>query len=665
MTRKIFKTLISVDEAIRRIEDNCKIEPLSFETVFLDKSSGRILAEDIISNIDVPNFNRASMDGYAVKASDTFKASDDSPTQMRIIGVSEPGDNKNFKLRTGEAVEVGTGASIPSGTNSVVMVEYTKSIGDRVDVYRAVSPNENIMFSGADIRTGELVLRKGKTITPTDAGVLAAIGQNRIKVFRKPIVGIISTGNELVEPGKNLKGSQIFDINSYSIYQSVLENGGFSLEPVIVKDDARIIKKTLIELINKTDILLTSGSTSAGSGDLLHDLLNEIGKPGILAHGLDVKPGKPTIIASINTKPVIGLPGYPTSALIIFQLIVAPLIRIMAGLPKFNEETTLVGRAARRIYSAKGRRELMTIQLVKSEKGLLAFPVGFGSGAISSLALADGYIDISKSQEFIEENEELEIKLLSPKLVPADLVIIGSHCTGLDLIYQHIIKRIPDFRLKIINNGSIGGLDSIEKGQADIAGIHLLDEKTGEYNVPYIKSLTRKSANLFRGYIREQGLIISKGNPKNISNFSDILKKDVVFINRNRGSGTRILIDKWIKEISAKRKTSLEKLKMEINGYYIEAKSHSAIAATISQGKADLGVGIKTVAMAYNLDFIKLADEKYDFLINKARLEKPGVKLFLEILSSQEFKNNLEKKMSGLRVISNTGKKIANIRRRI
>jgi putative molybdopterin biosynthesis protein len=661
MTRKIFKTLISVDEAIRRIEDNCKIEPLGFETVFLGKSSGRILAEDIISKIDVPNFNRASMDGYAVKATDTFQASDDSPMQMRIIGVSEPGDNRNYQLRTHEAVEVGTGAPIPSGANSVVMVEYTKSIGDKLNVYRAVSPNENIMFSGADIRTGELVLRRGQTITPTDVGVLAAIGQRKIKVFRKPIVGIISTGNELVEPGKNLRGSQIFDINSYSIYQSVLENGGFSLDPVIVKDDARIIRKTLVEMINKTDILLTSGSTSAGSGDLIHDLLDEIGIPGILAHGLDVKPGKPTIIASINSKPIVGLPGYPTSALIIFQLIVAPLIRKMAGLPRFNEQTILVGRTARRIYSAKGRRELMTVQLVKSEKGLLAFPVDFGSGAISSLALADGYIDISKNQEFIEENEEVEIKLLSPKLVPADLVIIGSHCTGLDLIYQHVIKRIPDFRLKIINNGSTGGLDSIKKGQADIAGIHLLDEKTGEYNIPYIKGSTRKSANLFRGYNREQGLMIPKGNPKNISNISDILRKDVVFINRNRGSGTRILIDKWIKEISAKKKTALEKLKMEINGYDIEAKSHSAVAATISQGKADVGVGIKTAAMAYNLDFIKLADEKYDFLINRARKEKAGVKLFLDILNSQEFKLSLEKKMSGLRAISNTGKNLTNI----
>ncbi|MFQ6135019.1 MAG: molybdopterin biosynthesis protein, partial [Nitrososphaerales archaeon] len=513
-----------------------------------------------------------------------------------------------------------------------------------------------IMPAGSDIMTGELVLRRWQPISPREVGVLAAVGLDKVKVYRKPRVAIISTGNELVQPGRTLQYAQVYDINSGSIATSIIENGGISLKPIIVRDDRASIKKALTSALQEADIILTSGSTSVGAGDILYRVIDELGPPGIIAHGLTVKPGKPTILAVTRGRPLIGLPGYPTSALMIFHLIVAPIIRRMAGLPESGEAPLIDAKVAVKIFSAKGRRELLPIQLISSKEGFSVYPIGLGSGAISSMALADGYIDIPKNQEYLEEDEDVKVRLFSSELHPADLIIIGSHCTGIDLLLQHMRNHTPSLTFKVVNTGSLGGFKSVERGEADIAGVHLLDEDTGEYNTSFLQrfNLTGR-ARLIRGYRREQGLIVAKGNPKGIRGLEDILRRDVTFINRNRGSGTRVLTDIRLKSMAEERGVPFEELKKGVTGYDVEAKSHSAVAAAVAQGRADAGLGIKTVAHFYNLDFIQIVDERYDFLTPAGRADKEAVKLLFDTLRSREFQKDLQKKMPGLKATSETG----------
>ena len=655
--RKIFKTLMSSEDALIKLDKHCRIEPKEIEKRTILDSSGMIIADDIVSNLDVPNFDKASMDGYAIVASDTFGAKEDQPIKLEITGVSQPGAPPSGTINTGQAIEVGTGAPIPGGANSVVMVEYTQIINKELRVYRAVSPGENITPAGSDKRAGEIVLRKGQIISSREIGVLAAIGLNKVPIYRKPKVAIVSIGNELVKPGNVLEYAQIFDINSNSVSASVLENGGSPLKPVIVGDNKGIIKDAVINALQKADIVLTSGSTSAGAGDILNTVIEEFGYPGIIVHGLTLKPGKPTLIAVINKKPLIGLPGYPTSALMIFKLIVAPIIRKMAGLPVNNEEPNISANVARKVFSIKGKRELMPVHLISSLSGFSVYPVAYGSGAISTMALADGYVDIPKNQEFLEEGEEVQVKLFSPNVQLADLLIIGSHCTGIDLILQHMRTRMPNLVFKVVNIGSLGGFNAVLRGEADISGVHILDENTNEYNIEQLRSQKLfDQVSLIRGYSREQGFIVTKGNTKDITSLSDLLRDDIVFLNRNPGSGTRILIDFKLKVLAKSMNLSFNDIKKKIDGYNVEAKSHQAIAASIAQGKADVGIGIKTVAHFYNLDFIHLDDEMYDFLIPSNRAEKKAVKLFFSTLNSKEFKKDLSKKMPGLKPSSLTGR---------
>ncbi len=654
--RKIFKTLTSADEALSKLEEHCRIEPIGVDEVTLLEAYGRVLAQDVVSAVDVPGFDRATMDGYAVKASDTFGAKEDNPITLRVTGVSQPGDESASQVSSGEAVEVGTGAPMPRGANAVVMVEYTQSSGDALKVFRAVSPGENVMPTGSDIMTGELVLRRGQRVSPREVGVLAAVGLKGTQVYRKPRIAIISTGNELVRPGDKLGYAQIYDINSSSISASVLENGGVPLEPRIVRDDPKMIKQTVTDALKQADLILTSGSTSAGAGDILYRIIEDMGSPGILVHGLSVKPGKPTIIAAIDGKPIIGLPGYPTSALMIFHLVVVPIIRRMAGLPEKREAPLVEARTAARIFSEKGRRELLPVHLISSRQGYVVYPVGLGSGAIRSMALADGYIDIPKNQEFLDEGETVSVRLFSSELHPADLVFMGSHCTGVDLLLQRLRDTSPNLTYKVVNNGSLGGFRAVERGEADVAGVHLLDEVSGEYNSPFVERFGLKGrALLVRGYNREQGLIVAKGNPKKIQDFDDLLRNDVAFINRNLGAGTRVLADIHLKKLAESKGINFDEIKSRIQGYDVEAKSHSAVAAAVAQGRADVGLGIRTVAHFYGLGFIPIADEKYDFLIPVSSADKDAVKRFLEVLRSKEFQTYLRQKMPGLEATPETG----------
>ncbi len=572
------------------------------EEVDLFNAVGRTLAEDIISNIDVPPYDRAKMDGYAVKAEDTYEAEEDNPVELKIIGSIRAGELKDLKINSGECVEIATGAVIPKGANAVVMVEYTEKENGKVKIYKAVPPMENIQFAGSDIMAGELILRKNTPLTPRDIGVLSAIGRKKIKVYKKLKFGIISTGNELATPEEKLKFGQIYDINSYTL-ASYIKTLGYDFEFFgIARDDKEDLKEKIRKAL-KCDIILLSGGTSAGVGDLTETAIKELGGE-ILVHGIKIKPGKPTIIGRIGQKLIVGLPGYPTSCLTIFDVLFG------------NEKNIIKAKFPQRYISARGRTEYLPVILVKHEDGFSAYPITKGSGAITSLSEADGYIIIDENKEILED-EEVNVHVFGD--VKIGLNIIGSHCVGVDII----IKEGGLFA-KTINVGSLGGLISIKRGEADIAGTHLLDEKTGTYNIPFLEKYKVKNAVLIRGYIREQGFIFRK--ELGFKTVEDILENiyNLEFINRNRGSGTRILFDKFLKDY----KLSPNKIK----GYEIEAKTHSAVATAIVMKKADIGLGIKTVADQYGLGFIPLADEYYDFLIRKDRFNDEDVQTFIKTL---------------------------------
>jgi putative molybdopterin biosynthesis protein len=494
------------------------------------------------------------------------------------------------------------------------------------------------MQAGSDIMAGERVLTKGTYLGAREIGVLCAIGKCKINIIRLN-VGIISTGNELQEPGCLLEAGEIYDVNSFSLSCGIKECGGTPVRYGKVKDDESEIKNALLELSKTCDIILTSGSTSAGSGDIMYRIIEENGI--VLAHGIDIKPGKPAIIGKIFGKIIFGLPGYPASSLTIFNEFVAPMIRKMTG--KKITHTKIKARLAIRIRS-DGRSQLLPVGLIKS----IAYPIEKGSGAITTLSEADGFIEVPSTVELLEAGEDVEVTL-TRELDDPDLFFVGSQCFGLDTLAD-----MADLKMRIINVGSTGGLSAIKNGIADIAGVHLLHE-SGVYNIPFLEKFGIKDAVLVKGYLREQGLIIRSDS--NICEFKDIL--NARFINRNTGSGTRVMTDMKLKDLAKIRNISFEELINSIKGYNTEARTHSAVAAAVKLGKADVGVGIRTAAELNGLKFIKIADEEYDFVIAKRLIGSMEIRRFLDALKSKEFG---EKLPDGLSVYGITGEIVsANI----
>ena len=625
--RKEFRELVSRDTAKKIIESlDIKSHP---EEVDIENARERVLAQDVISQVDVPPFTRASMDGYAVHASDTYNAQEDRPVKLKLAGSIPAGIDPGIVLERGQAAEIATGAVMPEGADSVVMVEYTNTDKD-IFILRPVSINENVMQAGSEIMDGERVLRKGTCLGAREIGVLSAIGKSRICVMGLT-VGIISTGNEIKASGSQLNTGEIYDVNSYSLSCGVRECGGTPIRYGNVNDNEAGIKKALMEL-SKCDLILTSGSTSAGSGDMMYRIIEENGT--VLAHGIDIKPGKPAIIGQVYGKPIFGLPGYPASCLTIFNEFVAPLIRKMTGKTKTNNKTH--AKTAIRIRS-DGRSQLLPVGIVRG----MAYPIEKGSGAITTLSEADGFIEIPSSIEMIEAGDDVEVTLYG-ELNPVDLFFVGSQCLGLDTIAD-----MTNIKMRIINVGSSGGLSAVRNGIADIAGVHLLDE-SGVYNIPFLSRFGLHGAVLVKGYLRDQGLILPKDSK--IKEFADMV--NYRFINRNTGSGTRVMTDLILRKIANEREISFEEFINGIKGYYTEAKTHSAVAAAIKMGKADVGIGIRAVAELNGLKFIKIADEEYDFVIPGRLMEKDEIIKFRDVLMSKEFGENLP---PGLRIYERTG----------
>ncbi|MCK4937221.1 MAG: molybdopterin biosynthesis protein [Methanosarcinales archaeon] len=634
MERKEFRELTSSQDA-RRIISQIPLLPDIIE-LNLTQANGCVLASDIIAGVDVPGFDRASMDGYAVRAKDTYPAREDRPVKLELAGKVETGYLPEVIVGDSTAVEISTGAMMPVGADAVVMVEYTRQDGTNIDILRPVSINENIIHAGSDIMVGERVLEAGTRLTSREIGVLAAVGMEQIPA-KNLIVGIISTGSELVELSAQLTIGTVYDINSYSLGAAVSECGGSVKHYGIVKDHRPDMEKILTRAVNECHLVLTSGSTSAGVGDVMYHIIAEQGE--LLLHGIDIKPGKPVIIGMINGTPVFGLPGYPTSALTIFNEFAAPLIRSTLGL--FGSSLKVKAHLAVDFHSA-GRRQLLPVGLVRG----MAYPVDKGSGAITTLARADGFIEIEPQVEMLGAGEEVEVTMIGDVKAP-DVLFIGSHCLG----FEDLMWLLP-FNVRLINTGSTGGLVAVRDGIADMAGVHLLDD-AGKYNISFMKNFGMENAVLVKGYLREQGLIIRPDS--SIRGFEDITVAR--FINRTPGSGTRVLTDMKLRELSTALGVGFEELCASIKGYDTQARTHSAVAAAVKLDRADVGIGIRSAAQFNGLNFIHLADEEYDFVVKKEFIKSSMGKVFLDVLQSKEFSNSLP---DGIKTYMRTGEIVSS-----
>jgi molybdenum cofactor synthesis domain-containing protein len=409
----MFKKLLSLDEAKKRIEKAFSPKPFGIEKIPLLKAVGRVLAEDVTSPINVPPFHRSTVDGYAVKAEDTFGAEEDNPVALRLVGRVNVGEISSLTVEGSSTVEIVTGAPLPANTDAVVMVENTVQKDGKILVYKPVAKGENVMRLGSDIRKDETVLKRGISMSSCELGVLAAVGVTHVKVFKQPRVVIISTGAEIVEPGKPLPSGKIYDINTYTLTAAVLESGGEPIGFGIAQDDdIELLRKTLKKAIDVADVVITSGGVSVGPKDVVPRIIDELGKPGLVVHGVAVKPGKPVAFAIIDSKPVFSLPGNPTSSLLMFHLLVRPILFTMAG----KEEkpfATVKAIVTARLFSARGRRTFITVTLSRDDESRwLASPVPTGqSGAITTLAKADGYVELKETQQFIEAGEEVNVFL--------------------------------------------------------------------------------------------------------------------------------------------------------------------------------------------------------------------------------------------------------------
>jgi putative molybdopterin biosynthesis protein len=623
-----FLRVLSRDEAMARFTKALDPKPLGLEEATLAEALGRIVAEHIPAPADVPPFDRSNVDGFALRAADVSAAADNSPISLALNGETIAcGTEPHLTVAAGTATPIATGGPIPRGADAVVMIEHTDIEDDRLVVRRPVGPAQNISFAGSDMALGEIVLRRGTQIGSRETAMLAACGLARVQVFRKPRVGVFSTGDELVAPGGKLKPASIYDANGPIVMAAVAENGGEGVSYGIVGDNAEAIEATLRKALAECDMVVLSGGTSKGAGDLTADIVGRLGKPGIVAHGVALKPGKPLCLAVADGKAIVVLPGFPTSAMFTFHDFLVPVLRAMSGLPA-RDEATVEAQTAVAIPSDFGRTEFAMVALSEDASGRKAFPLAKGSGAVTSFAQADGFLTIEALADRLPEGTRAPVTLLSRDVRPPDLTIMGSHCPGIEPVLSRLSEK--GIRSRIVAIGSLGGLHAARRGECDIAPAHLFDAGSGTYNAPFLD----ESLVLIEGWRRMQGIVFRKGDPrfdnrtKEAAIAAALGDADCHMVNRNQGSGTRMLVDGLLGG-------------GEPAGYWNQPRSHNAVAAAVAQGRADWGVAISFVADAYGLGFIPLTEEHFDFIVPKARRDRAPVGAFLQACASAEMASAL------------------------
>ncbi|MBC8236111.1 molybdopterin biosynthesis protein [bacterium] len=626
MERKRYLRKTGLNEALELFFKHPALSKLiESEEIPTSEALGRITAEPVFAKISSPHYHCSAMDGVAVRAADTFGASEVSPIQLE--------GEQFFPLDTGD--------KIPDNYDAVIMIEDVTQISDdRIEIISATTPWQHIRMVGEDVVATEMLLPQSHRVRPYDIAVLLSCGVLSIAVRRKPSVAIIPTGSELVDlmtgidyEHKSPPPGKIIESNSHLIAGLVAQWDGQPNRMKIVIDDKEEIKKAILKGVAENDIVAINAGSSAGTEDYVPQMIAELGE--LLAHGVDIMPGKPVSLGIIEGKPIIGIPGYPVSAYIVCELFLQRLIYQLLGLPT-PQPNKIQATMGRRTPSRLGSEEFVRVKMGRVNERLVAVPLSRGASLLNSVVRADGIVRIPSTSEGIEQGEKVEAELLRPaEEIENNILIIGSHDIVLDMLADEIKISRPDITISSAHVGSLAGLTALKRGEAHIAGTHLLDENTGEYNVSYIQRLFKKNdMALINLAYRQQGLIVQSGNPHGIQSLNDLVEKSLPFINRQRGSGTRILLDYQLKQLGIEPD--------DIIGYERELYTHLAVAAAVASDAADAGLGILSAAKALNLDFVPIAEERYDLAIPVNFLQMPQLQVILESITQPHFRQRVE-----------------------
>lgn len=595
------------------------------EEISVTQSLNRMTRHAVYAKYCSPLYNAAAMDGIAVEAEKTKGASEREPLTLK------PGE---------DFVVVDTGDPIHNPYDAVIMAEDLMEQEDgSVQIIEAAAAWQHVRPIGEDIVAGEMLLPSRHKIRPIDIGVLLSGGITKVEVYKLPTVAIFPTGTEIIEPEEEPKDGDIIESNSRMFEAMVTEHGGIPTRFAPTADDYELLKQKISDAVDAFDMVIVNAGSSAGTEDFTVHILRELGT--VYIHGVAIKPGKPVILAIVRGKPVIGLPGYPVSAYINFENFVIPVLGMMNGRDAADADAGAAFQGAvladavisKRLVSSLKYKEYVRVKAGKVDGKLVASPLARGAGAAMSLVRADGFCIIPQNSEGVEAGETVPVELYrTMEEIDHTVVAIGSHDLILDVISDLMPNLYPGNFLSSTHVGSLGGLMALKRGEAHLAPTHLLDEETGVYNIPILKRLFKEPMALIKGVDRIQGILVQKGNPKNIHGVEDLPL--VSYVNRQRGAGTRVLLDYKLKLAGIAPES--------IHGYDREAATHMAVAAAIAGGSADAGMGIESAARAMALDFIPVGPEEYDFAIPVRFLELPHVKHFLEVLTSEEFKNRVE-----------------------
>ena len=618
MKRNLYLTTRPVEEAreiyMRALGDAA--EPRAEKVRVID-ALGRVTSEAVYAIYSSPLYNSAAMDGIAVISSRTTGASEAAPVTLKA------GD---------DYVIVDTGDPIKKPYDAVIMAEDTQETEDGMVIRSAAPAWQHVRPVGEDIVEGEMILTRCHRIRPIDIGVLLSGGVTEISVFAQPKVGIIPTGTEIVEPYEDPQEGDIIESNSRMFEAMVREQGGIPCRYDIVPDEYETIKASVLKALDENDMVIVNAGSSAGTEDYTVHILREIGE--VFVHGVAMKPGKPVILARACGKPVIGIPGYPVSAYLAMENFAYPVLRRFSGFRESGERN-IEAVLSRRLVSSLKHREYVRVRVGRVGDRYVCAPLARGAGAAMSMVRADGFCVIPQESEGYEAGDAVEVTLLcSPEEINRTIVCTGSHDMLLDVISDMMSGEGEGIRLSSTHVGSLGGLMALQRDEAHITPSHLLDEETGIYNESYIRSLfPGEEMVLVKGVRRIQGLMVAPGNPLDIKGVEDLTR--VKYVNRQRGAGTRVLLDYKLKQAGISPE--------EVDGYDAEAATHMAVAAQVASGEADCGMGVYSAAHAMGLDFIPVGEEEYDFVMRPETLEMPEMKTFLRLLTSGGFKAELER----------------------
>jgi putative molybdopterin biosynthesis protein len=616
LTRDVYLEDIPLEEAYARFFARLESTPLPGEQIAVTDALGRVTAEPIFARASVPHYHASAMDGIAVRAEDTLGATESSPLRLRIGA---------------QATWVDTGDPLPPDTNAVIMAEQVQELdAETVEILASVAPWQHVRPMGEDVVATELVLPENHVLGPVDLGALIAAGHTCLAVRRRPSVAILPTGSELVEPGTPLRPGDIVDFNSVVLAGQVHDWGGTATRLPITPDDRPLLLSRVQAALADHDVVVINAGSSAGTEDFTASVVRELGD--LLVHGVAIRPGHPLVLGvSSEGKPLLGIPGYPVSAILTSELFVRPLLYRLQGLPP-PQRPTLKATMTRKLVSPIGEDEYVRVKLGQVGERLIAAPLSRGAGVIMSMVRADGIARIRRFSEGVHAGADVEVELLRrPDEIKRTIIAIGSHDLALDLLSNALARRVPGASLASANVGSLGGLLALARDEAHLAGSHLLDEASGEYNVSYIRRhLADRDVVLVHLAGRVQGLVVPPGNPKGITRLDDLARADVLFVNRQRGSGTRVLLDYQLAHLGISPRS--------VRGYEREEYTHLAVAAQVASGAADTGLAILASARALELDFVPLFSEQYQLVIPRQHYESEQLAPLLEILRGEEFR---------------------------